>query len=73
MKTVITLRVSKKEIRKLPSVEVYGEAVIAMRILNLRAEQYLLKHPNLAITSRTMVHDEPIETATGYMNQMIIQ
>ena len=43
MKTVITLKVSKKEIRKLPSVEVYGEAAIAMRILNLRADQMIIQ------------------------------
>lgn len=73
MKNVIPLRVSKRELRKLPSINTYGEAAIAKRILNQRADQYLLKHPNLAITSRTMVHDEPIETATGYINEMIIQ
>lgn len=73
MKNVIPLRVSKRELRKLPSIKIYGEAAIAKRILNQRADQYLLKHPNLAITSRTMAHDEPIETATGYINEMIIQ
>lgn len=73
MKNIITLKVSKRNLRKLPSTEIYGEVAIARRILNQRADQYLLKHPNLAITSRTMVHDEPVETATGYMNQMIIQ
>ena len=73
MKNIITLKVSKRELRKLPSTMIYGEVAIARRILNQRADQYLLKRPNLAITSRTMVYDEPIETATGYMNQMIIQ